>query len=554
MARSLIVADTLGDRARYRLLEPVRQFAAEKLLARGEGATEPLERQLQYLLGIAETAEESILGGPDLPWLQLLDAELANIRSTLSWAFEHSYEQGCRLAVALIWYAYIRSIYDEGVQWAKASMRTTGRLRARAAHMAGVLSAQKGDVKAAERYLTEARDLASAGAWLSDLTMVMFDQAVLAYHQGDIDAMRIRGQEAVDLAGELGDDTRIMQTLFISATIAHLEGEHEHSVELWREAISHARERNAAWSTWMFRASLADVLMASGHWTEALDVVSESLKHASDFGDAPITTSYLVEYVGILAVERGEPLEGLRLMAAARATFDRLRYREAAVEAAYRRTWIEAARRDLDPARADAAWAGGLMLTLADATAEAQELVGIERLPATGLRRVGQATRTLMFTDVVGSTALIGAVGDDAWHELIEWHNRMLRRMFVTHQGEEIDNAGDGFFVAFPNSRAAADCAIDIQRMLVEHRHSHGFSPAVRIGLHETSVTRSGGAYRGRGVHLAARIAAQASGGEVLISSDTGAQLGGSYALSPPRSLELKGFRRPVLVSAIDWH
>jgi class 3 adenylate cyclase len=383
--------------------------------------------------------------------------------------------------------------------------------------------------------------------------MVMFDQFVAAYHRGDIDAMRGRGQEAFDLARELGDEARIMQTLFIPATLAHIEGDDRKAIDVWREAIAHAERRSASWSAWMFRVSLADVLVGSGDWPEADKVVAETLRSAAEFRDAPITTAYLVENVGILAIARGGRLEGLRLMAAARATFDRLRYRETPAEADRRRHWVGTARRDLEPTRAEAAWSDGLMLTLGEATAEAEVLVGTGALPSMASRPHSQTTRTFMFTDVVGSTALIGVIGDEAWQQLIDWHNRMLRQKFVGYEGDEIDSAGDGFFVAFPDARAAAACAMDIQRMLAEHRHVHGFSPYVRIGLHETTATRSGNTYRGRGVHLAARIAAQAAGNEILVSSDTASRLGVGYVLSPPRSIELKGFREPALVAALDW-
>jgi predicted ATPase/class 3 adenylate cyclase len=553
VARSLVVADTAGDEARYRLLEPVRQFAAEKLQLRAGRSNDPRERYLRYLVGIAETAEELILGGPDIPSLRLLDSELANIRAILPWAFAHSRKHAARLTVALIWFVYIRSLYDEGIQWAETAMQmSVGRMRARAAHMVGVLSAQRSDIDAAERYLAEARELAASGGWLLDLTMVMFDQFVAAYHRGDVDAMRVRGQEAFHLARELRDDTRVMQTLFIPATLAHMEGDYRKASAVWREAIGHAERRHADWAAWMFRVSLGEVLVGSGDWLEADKVVAESLSSASDFRDSPITTAYLVENVGILAIERGERLEGLRLMAAARATFDRLRYRETTAEADRRRRWIDAARRELEPIRAEAAWQDGLTLTLPEATAQAQGMVGNDAGASTGLRP-RSATKTFMFTDVVGSTALIGVIGDEAWQELIDWHNRMLRQKFVTHEGDEVDSAGDGFFVAFRDARAAAACAIDIQRMLAEHRRTHGFSPSVRIGLHEAMATRTGSAYRGRGVHLAARIAAQASGDEILVSSETAARLGAGYAVSRTRSIDLKGFSEPAVVAALDW-
>jgi len=209
VARSLVVADTAGDEARYRLLEPVRQFAIEKLQIRAGASNDPRDRYLRYLVEIAESAEESILGGPDMPSLRLLDSELANIRALLPWAFAHSRKYASRLTVALIWFVYIRSLYDEGTQWAETAMgMTTGRLRARAAHMAAVLSSQKGDIDAAERYLAEARTLTAGGGWQSDFTMVMFHEFVMAYHRGDMGTMRVRGQEAVDLARELRDGPR----------------------------------------------------------------------------------------------------------------------------------------------------------------------------------------------------------------------------------------------------------------------------------------------------------------------------------------------------------
>lgn len=161
--------------------------------------------------------------------------------------------------------------------------------------------------------------------------------------------------------------------------------------------------------------------------------------------------------------------------------------------------------------------------------------------------------RTFMFSDIVRSTELVALIGDDAWHELVEWHHRTLREAFAAHRGEEVDSAGDGFFVAFPAARSAADCAIALQRALAEHRHSHGFAPFVRLGLHTTAARHSHGTYRGKGVHVAARIAAQAGADEILVSSTTAAELTGHYVLSPPRPATLKGIEEEVLVVSLVW-
>jgi class 3 adenylate cyclase len=89
--------------------------------------------------------------------------------------------------------------------------------------------------------------------------------------------------------------------------------------------------------------------------------------------------------------------------------------------------------------------------------------------------------------------------------------------LFRSHRGEEVNRIGDGFFVAFDEPQAAAECAIGIQRALCQHRREHGLLPQVRIGLHE-EATRKEHDYQGKGVHVAARIGTLANGGEILVS------------------------------------
>ncbi len=167
--------------------------------------------------------------------------------------------------------------------------------------------------------------------------------------------------------------------------------------------------------------------------------------------------------------------------------------------------------------------------------------------------RFDQAIRTFTFTDIVGSTSLIGLIGDEAWDDLRRWHDQALRTCFEEHGGEEIDHAGDGFFVAFPDATSAVACAVEIQQRLLEHRRTHGFAPQVRIGLHATEATRDGADYTGLGVHAAARIASLAGPGEILASAETLSGLGSVQTLDR-RAESLRGITQPVDVVAIDWH
>ena len=160
--------------------------------------------------------------------------------------------------------------------------------------------------------------------------------------------------------------------------------------------------------------------------------------------------------------------------------------------------------------------------------------------------------RTFMFTDIVGSTALVEAIGDEAWHDLLHWHDEAIRRCFEVNAGEEVHRTGDGFFVAFPDAPSALACAAAIQRALAEHRRDHGFAPQVRIGLHAAEATRVAEDYEGAGVHAAARIGALADGGEVLASVETVEGIDG-VMLGASREVTLKGLAKPVQVVAVDW-
>ncbi|MHB8612000.1 MAG: adenylate/guanylate cyclase domain-containing protein [Candidatus Dormibacteraceae bacterium] len=160
------------------------------------------------------------------------------------------------------------------------------------------------------------------------------------------------------------------------------------------------------------------------------------------------------------------------------------------------------------------------------------------------------AERTLFFSDIVGSTQLVEAIGDEAWSGLVAWLDGTLRQCFAAHAGEEVDHAGDGFFVAFPNSTAALDCAVSIQRKLADHRREHGFAPRLRIGVHAATTSQGGGRYRGRGVHEASRIAALAGPDEVVASRATVPE---GFTASAPREVSVKGISKPIELVTIDW-
>jgi class 3 adenylate cyclase len=158
--------------------------------------------------------------------------------------------------------------------------------------------------------------------------------------------------------------------------------------------------------------------------------------------------------------------------------------------------------------------------------------------------------KTFMFTDIVGSTSLVDALGDEAWDTLLRWHDTTLREIIAAHNGEEVSTTGDGFFVGFDSPEEAVAAAVAIQRRLADQRAKHGFAPRVRIGLHASDAQQVAGNFRGKGVHEAARIAALAEGDQIMASAAT---VGESTSTSDRRTVGLKGLSAPIEIVAVSW-
>ncbi len=154
-------------------------------------------------------------------------------------------------------------------------------------------------------------------------------------------------------------------------------------------------------------------------------------------------------------------------------------------------------------------------------------------------------TVTMFFSDIEGSTELNVALGDRAFVKVLARHDELVRAAIEAHHGEVVKTQGDGFMVVFRWPTDGIRAALDVQSRLAADRgrlRTHGVR--VRIGLHRGAVVARDGDYFGRNVALAARVAAEASGGEVLVSSDLRESLIDSteFVFDDVRAVELKGF------------
>jgi class 3 adenylate cyclase len=150
---------------------------------------------------------------------------------------------------------------------------------------------------------------------------------------------------------------------------------------------------------------------------------------------------------------------------------------------------------------------------------------------------------TILFSDIVDSTGVLERLGDHAWAGLLRDHNARIRAAIDRFRGREIDAAGDGFLALFDGAAKAVRAAAAMDPAMAD------LGIRVRVGVHTSEVEIVGGRARGVGVHTAARIAALAGPGEVLVSGTTRDLLDGSGLVLESRGEhELKGLSgaRPI--------
>ena len=155
-------------------------------------------------------------------------------------------------------------------------------------------------------------------------------------------------------------------------------------------------------------------------------------------------------------------------------------------------------------------------------------------------RQTERVLLTLLFTDIVGSTERLVEIGDRSWRELLGQHNNTVRNALDRYHGREVATTGDGFLVAFDGPGRAVQAALAIRDQAAD------LGIQIRQGIHTGEVELVGSEVRGVAVHEAARVAAGAGAGEILVSATTYTLASGSGLTFEARGeRELKGLTGP---------
>lgn len=187
------------------------------------------------------------------------------------------------------------------------------------------------------------------------------------------------------------------------------------------------------------------------------------------------------------------------------------------------------------------------------------------RMTTQWLRALSGRYCSRLFTDVVSHTEIMRRLGDVAGREVLREHELLTREVLARHDGTEVKTTGDGFMASFASVTAAVECAIALQRAFDAHDWSSALSDAsanrrglkglsIRVGLNAGEPIAEKGDYFGSTVIIAARIADQASGAEILASNVVRELCAGKGFLFADRGESvLRGFEDPVRIYEIRW-
>jgi predicted ATPase/DNA-binding CsgD family transcriptional regulator len=232
---------------RYRLLEPVRQYAREKLEESGE--TQAAKRaHAGYFLVLAEESEPELFGPRDVEWLERLEEEHDNMRAALSWALgEAQAELGLRLAGALWPFWEAHGHYSEGRRWIEEALkkegRTSGAMRVKALNAVGRIAIAQSDTHRAEVAAQEGIELSTEveiGSSLADSFRRMLGLA--ADWRGDYEQAKELTEESLMLSRQAQEKVSIADALIELAGILNYLGDRERGKELYEEGIVLCRE------------------------------------------------------------------------------------------------------------------------------------------------------------------------------------------------------------------------------------------------------------------------------------------------------------------------
>jgi tetratricopeptide (TPR) repeat protein len=261
--KSLVVSGAEDGGFRYGMLEPVRQYARERLMESGEA--QAMERaHAEYFLALAEEAEPRLWESGDKAWFGRLEKEHDNMRAALSWTLEHEQaERALRLSGALRWFWRARGYHGEGRRWLERALseegRTSAGARVKALDGVGWLASEQRDIDRVEAVAEEGLKLSDeagiGGVIVADFKNLLGEAAWL---RGDYQRAAKLFEESLGLHREARNNRGVAWSVCSLAVVSGERGDYDRAKELYEEGIALSREMGGA-------LPLGDLLISAGY-------------------------------------------------------------------------------------------------------------------------------------------------------------------------------------------------------------------------------------------------------------------------------------------------
>jgi len=364
--KSLVVAEAVGEGGvRYRMLEPVRQYAREKLM--GEEREAARRRHAGWCLAFVEGAEAGLRGADQASWVERTKRENANVLAALGWSLEAEPETALRLAAMMgyFWYRYGQIAEGhrrlESVLARTESFETS--LRARVLRLAGVLAEESGLYGRArelhERGLALYRKLGEKQGLAASLTSL----GALEFAVGDLERAVALTRESLTLKRELGDERGLMSSRNNLGEMLQATGDLAEARALFEENLESDRRLADEWGSGVSLLNLGTLAVEQGEPDRAEELLLEALRTLRRFGDEDAIAECL-DSLAAAAGARGRARRAATLFGAAEAAREKLGTPLRPVERARYERFVAASRRGTGRAAWASAWEAGRALSL----------------------------------------------------------------------------------------------------------------------------------------------------------------------------------------------
>jgi tetratricopeptide (TPR) repeat protein len=308
-----------GGEVRYGMLEPVRQYALERIETSGD-AEEARRRHAAYFLGLAEKAEPELRASRQVQWLERLEKENGNLRAAMSGALEtDDAETAARLGWALWLFWRFRGHQHEGRRWMEVLLKrdVPAPLRPRVVHAAMSMAYMQGDYEAVAQYSPELLNLSQEVGDALCAAYGWCGMGLVAMARGNFEEATSCFEEVLRLLHRAGEDGVVPVVQVWLGTVALIQGDQDRAIPMFEEGLARARKRGDRLGTYNALYNLAQVALGRGDHELATRMLEEGVSLSEQIGDQA-NSSYFLEGLAVVAGMEGEVERSAQLLGVAK--------------------------------------------------------------------------------------------------------------------------------------------------------------------------------------------------------------------------------------------